>query len=225
MTATEFISKFRLIADYVGSPYFSDAEIISFVNTAQFSIIDELLFPKRRNQEKKDKDIFEFAYQNSMVQGLQKLHVYGNVAILTSTTTTFAAITSALSATPYKVINVLLPTDTISGVPEFPAKYVASLNSSNAIYKNLRYGANTSVQTATYTIEGSVIKWSAPIVVNDEIGVEFIRIPAAFSTSQTCEVDEVYHNDILFRALQLAGISMREEYLYQAANLEQQKES
>lgn len=225
MTATEFISKFRLIADYVGSPYFSDAEIVSFVNTAQFSIIDELLFPKRRNQEKKDKDVFEFAYQNSMIQGLQKLHVFGNVAIETPTTVSYSNITTGLSATPYKVINVLLPLDVVSGVPQFPAKFVASMKSSNAIYSNLRYGANTSVKSATYTIEGSVIKWSAPLVVNDEIGVEFIRIPAAFSTSQTCEVDEVYHNDILFRALQLAGISMREEYLYQAANLEQQKES
>lgn len=227
MTAAEFNTSFDLICDKVGSPYFSNSEKERFIMLAQYSIIDELLFPKRRNQEKKDKDIFEFAYQNSMVQGLQPLHVYGNVGIVSSTTTTYAAITTALSATPYKVINVFLPNDTLAATPEHPAKFVASLQSSKKIYSNLRFGKNTSVTTATYSIEDDVIKWSAPITTADEVGVEFIKVPASFSigSNVTCEVDPVYHNDILFRALQLAGIAVREEMLYQAANLEQQKES
>lgn len=227
MTAAEFNTSFDLICDKVGSPYFSNAEKERFIMLAQYSIIDELLFPKRRNQEKKDKDIFEFAYQNSMVQGLQPLHVYGNVAISTATTLTYSAITSALSATPYKVINLFLPDNVLGARPEHPAKFVASLQSSNKIYSNLRFGNNTSPRTATYSIEDDVIKWTATIDAPDEVGVEFIKVPAGFSIGSniTCEVDPIYHNDILFRALQLAGIAVREEMLYQAANLEQQKES
>jgi hypothetical protein len=38
------------------------------------------------------------------------------------------------------------------------------------------------------------------------------------------EIDAMFHNELLFRALQLAGISIRENELYQSSNLEQAKE-
>jgi hypothetical protein len=98
----------------------------------------------------------------------------------------------------------------------------------------LRFGKNTDVRYATYTIrqhlgsaEDREIFWSAPLVAADEISVELIRTPAPFdiSSSQTCEVDAIYHPEILFRALQLAGIAIRESEFYEMTNIEQTKEA
>jgi hypothetical protein len=240
MTAAEFDSLFDLICDKVGSDYFSDPEKESFINLAQYSVIDGLLFPQRRNQEKKDNDVFEFSYQNSMVQGLSQLHLILTVAIESPQTILFSQLSTAIlgdyevTADPYKIINVTLPTDVVGGVPQWNAKFVGTQLGSNSIYKNLRFGKNTDVRYATYTIrqnygsaEDREIFWSAPLVAADEISVELIRTPAPFdiSSSQTCEVDAIYHPEILFRALQLAGIAIRESEFYEMTNIEQTKEA
>ena len=240
MTAAEFNRLFDLICDKVGSDYFSESEKEDFINRAQYSVIDMLLFPQRRNQEKKDKDSFEYAYQNSMVQGLSQLHVNVNVDIATSTTVNFSDIATTIArdydvaSQPYRIINVLLPNDTLAAPPQWSAKFTSTRNGANSIYKNLRFGKNTDVRYATYTIEQTAgdaddraIKWSAPLVVNDTIGVELIRTPVPFdiSTNQTCEVDAIWHNEILFRALQLAGIAIREGEFYEMVNIEQNKEA
>jgi hypothetical protein len=240
MTAAEFDSLFDLICDKVGSDYFSDPEKESFINLAQYSVIDGLLFPQRRNQEKKDNDVFEFSYQNSMVQGLSQLHLILTVAIASPQTVLFSELSTAIlgdyevTADPYKIINVTLPTDVVGGVPQWNAKFVGTQLGSNSIYKNLRFGKNTDVRYATYTIrqnygsaEDREIFWSAPLVLADEISVELIRTPAPFdiSSSQTCEVDAIYHPEILFRALQLAGIAIRESEFYEMTNIEQTKEA
>jgi hypothetical protein len=240
MTAAEFDSLFDLICDKVGSDYFSDPEKESFINLAQYSVIDGLLFPQRRNQEKKDNDVFEFSYQNSMVQGLSQLHLILTVAIESPQTVLFSELSTAIlgdyevTADPYKIINVTLPTDVVGGVPQWNAKFVGTQLGSNSIYKNLRFGKNTDVRYATYTIrqhlgsaEDREIFWSAPLVLAEDISVELIRTPAPFdiSSSQTCEVDAIYHPEILFRALQLAGIAIRESEFYEMTNIEQTKEA
>jgi hypothetical protein len=38
------------------------------------------------------------------------------------------------------------------------------------------------------------------------------------------EIDAMFHNELLFRSLQLAGISIREKELYDGTNIEQAKE-
>ena len=48
MTIAELNSRFDLICDRVGSPYFEITEKNNFFNTAQMSIIEEILFPKKR---------------------------------------------------------------------------------------------------------------------------------------------------------------------------------
>lgn len=241
MSPQEFENLFDLICDKVGSDYFSEAEKESFANLAQYSIIDNLLFPARRNQEKKDNDVFEFAYQNSMVQGLSPLHCIVTAAVDTPQTVTFANLTARLLADygvvadPYRIINLVLPLDSITNpIPQFNAKFVGTQMGSNSIYKNLRFGKNTDTRYATYTIrqrsgeeDGKEIFWSSPFLAADEVQVELIRTPVPFdiSASQGFEVDAIFHNEILFRALQLAGIAIREGEFYEMTTIEQSKEA
>ena len=221
MTAAEFNSRFDLICDKVGSPYFTNSEKESFIMTAQYSIIDELMFPKRRNQEKKDQDVFGFQYQNSMLQGLQKLRVVTNPLSPSVGFVTFTTITSAPNNNPtiYKIINFSLEEDG----QLYNARYVPSLVSTKSIYANLQFG-KTSAKYGIYTVGNDRIDFQPAA---DAVAVEYIRVPASFSigSNVTCEVDPIYHNEILFRALQLAGIAIRENDFYQAVSIEQQKES
>jgi hypothetical protein len=227
MTATEFESAFDLICDKVGSPYFSQAEKESFINRAQISTIDDMLFPKRRKQERKDADVYGFDNQSSSMQGLQPLIVYSEVVKATNTTALISALEATSSESVYRVMNVILPDDIVDvGTPQYPARYVPSIKTSSGVYGGLRYGSPTTVKTGIYSIEGATIAFLPAVAITNVIGVEFIKVPASFdiSGSVTCEVDPSWHNEILFRALQLAGISIREDFFYQAMNLEQQKE-
>lgn len=241
MSPQEFENLFDLICDKVGSDYFGEAEKEQFANLAQYSIIDNLLFPARRNQEKKDNDVFEFAYQNSMVQGLSPLHCIVTAAIDTSQTVTFANLTGLLLADygivaePYRIINLVLPLDSLTDpLPRYNAKFVGTQKGSDSIYKNLRFGKNTDPRYATYTVRqeagaanGKEIWWSSPLLAADEVQVEFIRTPVPFDIGegQGFEVDAIFHNEILFRALQLAGIAIREGEFYEMTNIEQAKEA
>jgi len=227
MTSTEFASNFRLLCDKVGSPYFIDAEINQFINQAQLSVIDELLFPKRKNQERKDSDVYGFDNQSNAMQGLQPLVKFSSVAIATKTSVVISVLETAAGANVYRVINVILPNDVLSGLPLYNARYVPTIRTSMAVYGGLRYGNPTTPKTGIYSIEDGVINFLPSIVVNEEIGVEFIRTPLPFSiaASVTCEVDVIWHNEILYRSLQLAGISIREQFFYEAMSIEKQKES
>jgi hypothetical protein len=235
MTAVEFNRLFDLICDKVGSDYFSSSEKEDFINRAQYSVIDTLLFPPARNREKKDKDVFEYAYQNSMIQGLGQLRLYIEVPSDSATSVSYSAISGeilsqySITASPYKVITLLLPSGNQS-TPEFSAKFVGSKSGSSSIYSNLRFGKNTDARYATYSISGNpsrVIEWSAPIFSGQDVGIEMVRTPIPFSISGniTCEIDPIYHNEVLFRALQLAGIAIREGEFYEMTTIEQGKES
>jgi hypothetical protein len=241
MTAAQFEAAFDLICDKVGSPYFSAAEKDNFINRAQLSLLDDSLFPKRRSQDKKDADVYGFDNQTASMQALQPLVVYTPVAIINEdgkSYVRFSAITNASTRSVYRVMNVYLPEDTLNAIPQYSARYVPSINTSQGVYAGLRFGNPTSVKTGIYSI-GEYLFAGTPDVrengitflptlnVADEVAVEFIKVPASFSISGgvTCELDQSVHNEILFRALQLAGISIREDFFYQAMNLEQQKEA
>jgi hypothetical protein len=227
MTAAQFEAAFDLICDKVGSPYFSAAEKENFINRSQTSLLDECLFPKRRNQDKKDADVYGFDNQTASMQALQPLIKYSAVALATSNTVSIATLETAATASVYRVMGVLLPEDVLGAVPQYQARYVPSIKTSSGVYAGLRFGNTSSVKTGIYSIEGRTINFLPAITVNNVAGVEFIKVPATFSISGnvTCELDQSVHNEILFRALQLSGISIREDFFYQAMNLEQQKEA
>jgi hypothetical protein len=234
MTAAEFSSYFDLICDKVGSPYFTSSEKSEFVNLAQFSVLDNLLFPlKEREQNRKNTDIFDFSYEYAMRQGMQPLFCSVTATITTSTTVTYTAIETAIntaysitSSKVYKIVNIYLPEDVLAPTTYFSCKYVPTLNGSRAIYENLLFGGATSSNYGIYTNTNSSVSWIPALVNPDEIKIDCIRQPRAFSiaTSQTVELDNIWHPEVLYRATQLAGIAMREADFYQMTNLEQTKE-
>ena len=242
MTATELSARFDLICDKVGSPYFTATEKDNFFNTAQLSLVDEILFPSKK-QDRKDVDALDFSREDAFQQGIGTLVRTAAVSGIASgdTIITFAKINTALgTGTVYKVVNFLVQAATGS-TDYVSAKRVRTITAASNVYKGLRTfnTATTGNRNAIYTVSsyafgtsgttslGQIEFYPAAPVSGSSYRVEVIVFPRAISTTGTTvnpEIDPMFHNELLFRSLQLAGISIRETELYQSTNLEQAKE-
>jgi hypothetical protein len=244
MTTTELSSRFDLICDKVGSPYFSSTEKADFFNTAQLSIIDEIIFPTKK-QDRKDVDIFDFSREDAFQQGIGTLVRTATVTGIASGTTniTFTQINTALvSGTVYKVIDFLVQATTGSTTTYNSAKRVRTINAASRVYGNLRTFnsfTNNTGRSAIYTIssfasgttgttsQGRIEFFPAAPVSGSSYLVEVVVFPRTISITGSVvnpEIDAMFHNELLFRSLQLAGISIREKELYDGTNIEQAKE-
>jgi hypothetical protein len=245
MTTAELSSRFDLICDKVGSPYFTAAEKTDFFNTAQLSIIDEIIFPTKK-QDRKDVDIFDFSREDAFQQGIGTLVRTATVTGIASGTTniTFNQINTALvSGTVYKVIDFLVQASTGSTTTYNSAKRVRTINAASRVYGNLRTFnsfTNNTGRSAIYTIssfasgttgttsQGRIEFFPAAPVSGSSYLVEVVVFPRPISLTTGSvvnpEIDAMFHNELLFRSLQLAGISIREKELYDGTNLEQAKE-
>jgi hypothetical protein len=244
MTTAELSSRFDLICDKVGSPYFSSTEKADFFNTAQLSIIDEIIFPTKK-QDRKDVDIFDFSREDAFQQGIGTLVRTATVTGIASGTTniTFTQINTALvSGTVYKVIDFLVQATTGSTTTYNSAKRVRTINAASRVYGNLRTFnsfTNNTGRSAIYTIssfasgttgttsQGRIEFFPAAPVSGSSYLVEVVVFPRTISITGSVvnpEIDAMFHNELLFRSLQLAGISIREKELYDGTNIEQAKE-
>jgi hypothetical protein len=244
MTTAELSSRFDLICDKVGSPYFTATEKADFFNTAQLSIIDEIIFPTKK-QDRKDVDIFDFSREDAFQQGIGTLVRTATVTGIASGTTniTFNQINTALvSGTVYKVIDFLVQASTGSTTTYNSAKRVRTINAASRVYGNLRTFnsfTNNTGRSAIYTIssfasgttgttsQGRIEFFPAAPVSGTSYLVEVVVFPRAISITGSVvnpEIDAMFHNELLFRSLQLAGISIREKELYDGTNIEQAKE-
>jgi len=242
MTATELSARFDLICDKVGSPYFTATEKDNFFNTAQLSLVDEILFPSKK-QDRKDVDALDFSREDAFQQGIGTLVRTAAVSGIASgdTVITFAEINTALgTGTVYKVVNFLVQAATGS-TDYVSAKRVRTITAASNVYKGLRTfnTATTGNRNAIYTVSsyasgtsgttslGQIEFYPAAPVSGSSYRVEVVVFPRPISTTGTTvnpEIDPMFHNELLFRSLQLAGISIRETELYQSTNLEQAKE-
>ena len=157
---------------------------------------------------------------------------------------TLATINTSLgtgSTSLYKVVDFLVQAATGSTTDYVSAKRVRSIRAATNVYKGLRT-FNTAVagnRGAIYTVSsyasgtsgttslGQIEFYPAAPVTGSSYLVEVIVFPRAIKTTAPIvnpEIDPMFHNELLFRALQLAGISIRETELYQSTNLEQAKE-
>ena len=245
MTAAELSARFDLICDKVGSPYFTDTEKDNFFNTAQLSLVDEILFPSKK-QDRKDVDALDFSREDAFQQGIGTLLRTATVTGIASgvSAITFATINTSLgtgSTSLYKVVDFLVQAATGSTTDYVSAKRVRSIKAATNVYKGLRM-FNTAVagnRGAIYTVSsyasgtsgttslGQIEFYPSAPVTGSSYLVEVIVFPRAIKTTAPIvnpEIDPMFHNELLFRALQLAGISIRETELYQSTNLEQAKE-
>jgi hypothetical protein len=245
MTTAELSSRFDLICDKVGSPYFTATEKADFFNTAQLSIIDEIIFPTKK-QDRKDVDIFDFSREDAFQQGIGTLVRTVTVAGVGAGTReiAFSVINTSLgtgSTSLYKVIDFLVQDATGSTTNYNSAKRVRTINAASRVYGNLRTFnsfTNNTGRSAIYTIssfatgttgttsQGKIEFFPAAPVSGSSYLVEVVVFPRAISISPVVnpEIDAMFHNELLFRSLQLAGISIREKELYDGTNLEQAKE-
>ena len=259
MTIAELNSRFDLICDRVGSPYFEITEKNNFFNTAQKSIIEEILFPKKKVLAQ-DLDITDYSKEDAYSQGIAGLirvisipvsGATGTASIVTGASQinfgpsgTLGTLENFLSGRKvYRVLNFYVPDTLATGVTSYnAATRMKTLYGGLSVYGKLRtFNAFlTEGRTAVYAINGTAgtpsgtnsinrIEFFPPVAsgsTGSYYAVEVIASPELINITNNIgpSIDESFHNELLFRSLQLAGVSSRDSELAAAAEQQQQQQ-
>lgn len=208
MTVTEMVSYFDLLQDKYGSPYFTTSEKETFLTQAQLGIIADYL-PKEgdeQNVEKNANTWLEFSplffTMTTAMSGLGSI-IKADIN---------ASITSSLgfSATILRPLSITW-TDSEGTRP-----IMGPTRQNNwAKYQNNVFKVPIAKEPRYYETNTSYI--INPVDVTAIITVNGLRYPRAISVSgaQDAELESIYHNEIVSRALEAAGVGSRDEMLAQ----------
>jgi len=233
MTAEELDSRFQIILDKVGSPYLTDTERSSLYNMAQLSVLDDYVY-NRKNKLKKNKDAEPpYGYENTNlnVEAVSVLIVElsgvltsdANGKIQKADIDTQINVASGKNTGLYHVANMARQsTDTNYYVSRFVrlndlyphlANSFKAPTESNPSYTEYD-SYYVSYPLAAVSVNTTVLRYPEEILVDDTTPAN--NVDPEFSDKVT--------NEIILRALQLAGVSIREAEFYGMVNAEYTKD-
>jgi hypothetical protein len=211
MTITTMVDYFDLLQDKYGSPYFTTAEKERWLIQAEWDLIAQFL-PKDGGEINVELNANTWMVFNPISYPLTA-NMNGSGAI--TKTTLESALAVALGFTS-KIIRPLAITWT-SGVVTKPVKFTR-FNNWATFLRNV-FKVPTEDFPRYYENASSYI--ISPIDTGATITVTVLRAPRPMSVSGgfTSELSEVFHNDIVSRALELAGVGSRDQMLSELKKL------
>ena len=206
------IDYFDLLQDKYGSPYFTTTEKERFLIQAEWYLISEHL-PKDGGAAGVELNANTWMVFNPIMYELTAtMNSSGNISKSTLETTLAAAL--GFSS---KIIRPLAITWT-NGLIINPVKGPTRFNNWATYLKNV-----FKVPTATYPryYETATNYVLYPVDTSVTITINVLRAPRPMSvgSSFTSELSEIYHNDIVARALELAGVGSRDQMLSELKKL------
>lgn len=200
MTTTEMIERFRLVQDKFESPYFTDSEILNFLNAAQ----EEVFF---ENDKAYSRSGSNRKAQDPSQVGVTILRNLFNIYISNSPAFTWQEMETTIGRRVYRIDNV-----TDNGVPVI----VPNVGDSEFVNRNEFFGNDEDPilishdgNTWTFKPEGTSSKRISVITYPSNMNL----------TTQNSELGEIVHNDIIEEALNLAGIASRDQVIAQMDEL------
>jgi hypothetical protein len=211
MTITLMKDYFNLLQDKYGSPYHTDTEIETYLNRAQLDYVTDLLPPD-------GSELNIELNQNTIMRIHPILFTTGNVNMVSGTgavlrTALDSAIVAATGITGAKLLRVLA----IGWNDARPVTYTRKNNWYS--YINNIFKAPSDKKPRTHEDGASWV--FRPIDTTANLVFMGVRYPVSVSISGAidCELPDLVHNDIVARALELAGIGSRDEMLAQLQKL------
>lgn len=199
MTSAELLTIFEVLLDKYGSPYLTDDEMYSLLNMAQYERFNRLLPDDMGGQ-------VNFEFDENTLQNIRPFvfNLTGLVTVsgLLSDSTINTALVSAshAGAEIFRIMNV-----SKSGVP---IKWVKH-NNLNA------YNQNVFKAPDTDNIKYTLLKTGVQFYPTSTTGVDLtvIKRPRTISVSVDPEWDNYGLNLVIMIALQLSGVSVRDQEL------------
>lgn len=206
MTVTELVDYFDILQDKYGSPYFTTTEKEKFLNQAQEGIIADYL-PKEgdlSNIEQNANTWMMFSPLSTTIT----TSMDGSGVVLKSALETTLSTDLGFTARIIRPLAVTWSDANGSRPVKGPTRYNNWETYNNNVFKvpvesEPRYYENYNSYIINPVNTGAIIK------------VHVIRYPKAISVSgaQTAELEEIYHNEIIARALDAAGVGSRDSML------------
>jgi len=196
MTTSEAISLFKILQDKYASPHLTDGEILKFLNMAQYERLNRLVPDDMGGVSALEQDqnvlmnIRPFIYK---VTGL----------VVSSGFLSNSTISAAMSgAELFRVLN-------INYYQGRPAKFTRHNNVLKEATNTFKDASQTNQK---YVVLGNGYQFY-PAYSTTDTSMTVVKKPATISASTNPEWDDYNMNLILMIALQLAGISTRDEEL------------
>lgn len=209
-------SLFKLIVDKVGSPYFTDSEIDEFLNAAQGSLLEDYVYNRNMKDKRMQLPLKE-ADPESGFENVAFLNEY-----ISNLVTEISVVTDAQGQIPYAAIDASLPTSMYNLVN-------IARKDDNDVFRNVRYWRHNDYwrlkdnTLKTFDDENPAhLKYDdyiqvLPVAEGTDIDLTVIRYPRDIkldedtpANNQDSELSESSHDEIVYMALELAGISIRE---------------
>lgn len=208
MTITEWEFWFDLISDKVGSPYFNDTEKEAFFNRAITQYINDFFKPYKQdvNAEKSSID------QNKLRTIIESVNVTSDANGLI----TYDNINTLLSTELSYVLNIEHGKKDCNGNYSYKRSRFVRHNDILKWEENEFLEPTDSKPKHNYFSGGVQLYPETPRRAN----ITLVRKPLEVSIGGgiDCELPDITHVDILYKALSLAGISIREDELYAEIN-------
>ena len=223
MTIIELHNRFSIILDKEGAPDLIDSEFTALVNTAQLAVVKDIVEGELKN--KKAVEMPAHAFENVS-------HLSERIAPLISSITTlttdadgriqYADINGLLSTVFYHIANIARLE---SGV-YYPCRFVRH----NDRYKHELNSFKKPTITKPIVMKFADYLQILPDTASIGVNMVTIRTPKDINFDEDTpgnnidpELPDNTMQEVLFRALTLAAISIREPQLYQATVAEEKK--
>lgn len=204
MTSIQAIEIFQIILDKKGSPYLTDDEVLSFLNMAQYERLNRLLPDDMGGVVNFEFDQNTFENIKPFVFTVSPLNTTGGVLTNTTINTALQSASGDGTTSYFRILNVIQD-------DELPVKYVKH-NNIGAYLQN--FFKAPSVTSPKYTETANSLKLYP---ANDaaDLSLTLLKRPKTLTLAVNPEFDDYNMNLVIVIALQLAGVSVRDEELSQ----------
>jgi len=200
MTTAQALDIFKILQDKYASPSLIDSEILKFLNMAQYERINRILPDDMGGVVNFEMDQNISANIQHLIYPLTGLSATSDV-LTTSTINTALAASAGAGSTYLRVLNM-----SVSGKP---AKYVRQ---NNVLTQAVNYFKVPSASAPKYTLIATGFRlYPSPAAASVDVTV--MKKPKEITVAVSPEWDDYNMNLILMIALQLAGVSTRDEEL------------
>lgn len=206
MTVTEMTTLFDVLQDKYGSPSFLDSEKELFLNRAQLQYVNDMLPDNDGGIINIEKNQDTFKNISPLVFDLGYMNMSGTGEILKSD-----VVTKLQLASPGASLLRELSIGWTIGSDKKPVKYTRK----NDWYEFQRNFFKKPKLSSPRYHENSTAYVFEPIHPGAKIYFTVLKYPTkmSISTPTSCELPDHTHDDIVVRALILAGVASRDELL------------
>ena len=223
MTIIQLHDRFSVIVDKEGSPDLIDKEFTDLINIGQLAIVKDIVEGELKN--KKEEEMPPHAFENVS-------HLSERIAPLISSITTLSTDTDG--RIQYSAINGLLSTSFyhIANIARLEA---GTFHFCRFVRHNDRYKHELNAFKKPTVTNPIVMKFAnflqiLPNTASVSVNMVTIRFPKDVNFDEVTPANNIDPElpdntmlEVLFRGLQLAGISIREPQLYQTTTVEEGK--